>query len=277
MPWLRSWQNVNGTGTNRVMVMFDDEDGPVVLGTDVVVREESDFGGSMIVGLDGSYRIQSGVAVERDGWDFTLAVPWGGDSAAGDAAWLILVRRSDLALTFDVAELVGDRTFRFAPELPGGGEYLAVLEFLPYGYRPSLDADEQRLANSTGSSDFMFWIAVDEHGMLATRPEDDLVTAVEAFTSAVGAGEADVAWELVSARCREFLGRIDFETTLGIGAGADIIARRVIGISVVIEGDRATASYQTAHGEYVPGEQPYSPMTFAESWIDEEGWRWNGC
>jgi hypothetical protein len=109
MSWLRSWQNINDTGTSRVMVMFDDRDGPVVLGTDVVVREESDFGGAMIVGIDGSYRIQSGVVVERDGWDFTLAVPWGGGSAAGDAAWLTLVRRSDLALTFDVAELATKR------------------------------------------------------------------------------------------------------------------------------------------------------------------------
>jgi hypothetical protein len=113
--------------------------------------------------------------------------------------------------------------------------------------------------------------------MLATRPEEDLVTAVEAFTSAVGAGEADVAWELVSARCRDFLGRLEFEATVGIGDGADPIPRRVIGINVAIESDRATASYQSAHGEYVPGEQPYSPTTFGESWIDEAGWRWNGC
>ena len=277
LPWLGGWKNINGTGTNHVVVMFDDEDGPVVLGTAVEVLEESDFGGSRAVGIDGSYQIEAGVAVERDGWDFRLAVPWGGDPTAGDVAWLTLVRPSDLSLAFAVAELVGDRTFRFDPELPGAGEYLAVLEFLPYGYRPNLDADVQGLTNFTAPARFLFRVVVDEHGELVETPADELVAAVDALTTMFGEGDADGTWELVSVRCRALWGRAEFEATFGLGTEVDVEPRRATGIGVSITGNRGTATYSTAYGVYEPGVQPYSPTTSGERWVDEAGWRWDDC
>jgi hypothetical protein len=116
------------TGDNRVVVAFNDPDGMVLLGDDVTVTEPSDFD----LGhrnAEGAKYADGALTLTRDGFDFRLDVPWRGDPIYGAPAWITLVREGDLALAFDTAELVGDRTFRFDPDLRGPGEYLALVEF----------------------------------------------------------------------------------------------------------------------------------------------------
>lgn len=123
------WVSGN-TGESRVVVAFNTDDGPFILGHDVTVVEPSDFD----VGhrrADGRVFVDAEIALTRDDFDFTLDEPWTGPLTYGAPAWLSMVRQGDLALSFDTADLVGDRTFRFDPDLPGPGRYLALVELWP--------------------------------------------------------------------------------------------------------------------------------------------------
>lgn len=155
--WLAGWHNVGGVGTTRIVVRFE-RDGQVhVLGTDVEVREPSDFEEGLPDIATGNAITASGVTVRRDAWDFIIDTPWGGDPT-GDPAWLTLVRRSDLAVLFSVGELVGDRTFRFDPPVPEG-EYLAILSFVPYAAF-GVGPDSGITLEAGGGADFGFDISV---------------------------------------------------------------------------------------------------------------------
>lgn len=254
--------------------MFDSTDGAIVLGTDVDVTEGSDFQFGPPPSTRSQLLVTSGMSVERDGFDFSLAVPWGGDPTDGDPAWLTLIRRDDLAVTFNTAELVGDRTFRFNPELPGPGDYLSILEFVPYGYRSETDYGGQTLGGIGGSA-FGFYMTIDADGNIITGAEHELITAVEAFTQAFSDEDRDAGWRLLSARCQQLLGKAEFDIEMDLAAQDP--GRRVISIDATINGDRGTATYATAHGTYTPGEQPYTQENREEPWINENGWRWDAC
>lgn len=146
----RKWVSSNRRDT-RVVVAFAGDDGsPIVLGESIYVRSESDFTFGMADPVADRFE-RRGLVVERDGFEFTSSKPWSGDLVYDAPAWLTLVRRDDLALTFAVGEVTdtgpGSR-FSFDPVLPGPGEYLAVLEFGPdaigYGTIPfEITVDEQ--------------------------------------------------------------------------------------------------------------------------------------
>lgn len=88
---------------------FSGADGPLLLGRDVTVVKTSDFDMGHR-STDGLVHTDAAATLERDGFDFTFASAWTG------------------ALTFDTAEVIGDRTFRFN-RTPGSRRVSALREF----------------------------------------------------------------------------------------------------------------------------------------------------
>lgn len=125
-----------GPGRYRVVALYAPPDGPELLelGADVVVDGPP-------VGADGGdpppatddVWTDGELTIERQGFDFVLSEPWTGEEYHEGAALVALFAADDLAFTHGHAELVDGDRFRFLLDLPGRGEYLAVLQFIQDG------------------------------------------------------------------------------------------------------------------------------------------------
>lgn len=249
------WMNVGRPGPARVVTIVPDPDGDVVLGADVIVTEPSDFEGS-VPNPTHTDVVQSGtVLVRRDGWAFSIS---GVDPGFGvdRPTWLTVVRE-DGALNLTSIDRGGDGEYVFDPDLPGPGNYVAVLEV-------------------AGAQAFSFFVSVDDAGSVAATGErSDLVAAIEAFVAALDGGDHVAVRVAMSQRCREILPpTLEGELEPNVNPDADY---RLMQVVVEPGGDTADVSYRVVEGPLEPGVTP-DWSSKRESWVLEDGsWRRNTC
>lgn len=90
---------------------------------------------------------------------------------------------------------------------------------------------------------------------------------VDAYVAAFSDGDPDVAWELVSDRCRASL--LEDEFRAAVAAAGELYDLQVSDYTESIEGDTATASYAVGADELEQTDEP---------WVRQaDGWRWDDC
>lgn len=246
--------NVMGTGPVRVVVRFDDSGDEVMLGADVTVHEESDFGGGLFNPTQTDLVQGSGVLVERNGWTFDVMGTWDAPSFHGNVSWLTVVRRSDLAVTYDTFVRRGDGLYGFEPVLPGAGDYWAILEV-------------------AGAPAFSFAVSVDAAGQIVPPPERDVLDAVATFVEAVHANDAATVRAMTSSECQPMLSST-LEDDLRLDSGERVWLTSAV---ATIDGDVATVEYVTIEGDYRPGTAPYW-LSRHDTWVLEGGnWLRDTC
>ncbi len=116
-------------GDVRVVAQVSPSEGSdlLELGADVVVADAGEFDDQIVT--DDDVWSNGSITVRRELFDFVLSEPWGGTDVFDGPAFLTLWRAEDLAFVHAHAELVGPTRFSFGVNLPGFGDYLAVLEF----------------------------------------------------------------------------------------------------------------------------------------------------
>jgi len=128
-------------GTYRLVVQAAPAGGPdlLELGADVTVSG-TDGAGTDGAGTDGEAEqnitdddvwTNGDVTVTRQGFDFVLSDPVDAPDHHGGPAFITLFRADDMAFVHGHAQLVEPDRFRFELAVPGRGDYLAALQFLP--------------------------------------------------------------------------------------------------------------------------------------------------
>jgi len=97
------------------------------LGTDIALAGELVASDQMISTDD--FWTEGDLEIRREGLDFVLSEPWGGEDYHDEAALLTMFRAGDLAFAQGHAITPDPDRFRFNLEIPGRGEYLAALQF----------------------------------------------------------------------------------------------------------------------------------------------------
>jgi hypothetical protein len=122
-------------GRHRLVVQAAPAGGPdlLELGTDVDVGGGEPATEQAIA--DDDVWTDGEITVTRQGFDVVLSEPWDGVELSDGPADLFLFGGPEIGFVHDHAELVGDDRFSFAVDLPGLGDYLAVVEFDHAGER----------------------------------------------------------------------------------------------------------------------------------------------
>jgi len=118
-------------GTYRLVAQAAPAGGPdlLELGADVTVVGAG--GGPEQNIADGAVWTNGDLTVTRQGFDFVLSEPFDGPDFHGGPAFLAMFRADDMAFVHGHAQLVDPDRFRFELAVPGRGDYLAALQFLP--------------------------------------------------------------------------------------------------------------------------------------------------
>lgn len=118
-------------GTYRVVVQSSPAGGPdlLELGADVTVAAAEGEAEQNIA--DDDVWTDGDLTVTRQGFDFVLSAPFDGPDDHGGPAFLTMFRAEDMAFVHGHAQLVEPDRFRFELAIPGRGDYLAALQFLP--------------------------------------------------------------------------------------------------------------------------------------------------
>ena len=255
-PDVSGYMNVGLPGGARVVVAFDDDAGDLVLGRRVEVAEESDFSSAGPRSTLTDLVHRSGVMVERTGWTFSATGSLLRLELGATTSTLTLAREADGAVSYQELSQTGEGVYRFAPTVPGAGDYLAVLEL-------------------AAAPAFGFHVSLDDQGRFVERPEASLVRSIQEFATAMDERNATVVRGSFSARCRSILPE-DYSGELLQLLGPDE-RYRLTSIDAEIVGDAATVSYEVIVGEYTPEVTPDWALK-REKWLDEGGtWRRDSC
>lgn len=118
-------------GTYRVVTQSSPAGGPDLLELAADVTVAGADGGLAQNITDDDVWTDGGLTVTRQGFDFVLSEPFDGPDHHGGPAFLTVFRADDMAFVHGHAQLVEPDRFRFELALPGRGEYLTALQFLP--------------------------------------------------------------------------------------------------------------------------------------------------
>jgi hypothetical protein len=99
-----------------------------------------------------------------------------------------------------------------------------------------------------------------------STPHDTLQAAVDQYAEAFGHGDPDTAWSLVSERCQTDIPRHVYNTQVA-QTHQNYPTLHVTHYDEDINGTAATVTYETN-----------SPIVLThQRWVNEHGWKYDGC
>lgn len=119
-------------GEYRIVTQTAPAGGPdlLELGADVTVSGAADDVPEQNI-TDDDVWTDGALTVTRQGFDFVLSESFDGPDYHGEPAFIAVFRAEDMGFVHGHAELVEPDRFRFELAIPGRGDYLAALQFLP--------------------------------------------------------------------------------------------------------------------------------------------------